>query len=96
MSISVHEIPCIAEHVASRLIGGEVFLMHLVSLKTFALNETASFIWSCVDGKRTVADIIDTIAEEYEVASGECRNSVIDFFDTLASQGIISPAGRND
>jgi hypothetical protein len=96
MSISPSEIPRIADRVTSRTIGGEVFLMHLVSLQTFALNETASFIWSCIDGGRTVGDIIDAVAEEYEVSRDECGGKVMELIESLVAQGLLSPASRND
>ena len=33
----------------------------------YTLNETADFIWTQIDGKKTVADIRDRLVDEFEV-----------------------------
>ena len=45
----------------------------------FILNESGAFIWEQIDGKRTVADIIALITEEFEIDHETASKDVFDF-----------------
>lgn len=87
-----NDIPRINEHVTARVIGGEVFLMHLPTARTYALNETASFAWMLLDGARTVDGIIAAALEEYDVSGEECRDAIVEALGTLVAEGLVSLA----
>jgi len=54
------------------------------------LNEVGTRIWSLIDGKRTISDIIATIVKEYEVDINVAENDVILFLTDLKNKGVIN------
>lgn len=96
MSFSLNDIPRIAPNVTFRLIGEEVFIMHLVSLRTCALNSTASAVWRQVDGVRTAGEIAERVMEEFEIDPEDCRSAVLDVLDRLRMEELLHPAEPHD
>ncbi|HZD60942.1 MAG TPA: PqqD family protein [Anaerolineae bacterium] len=56
------------------------------------LNETALLAWNLCDGEHSIADIVATIATEYEADPGEIMGDVIGFADELYQHGLLSDA----
>lgn len=54
------------------------------------LNEVGSRIWSLVDGKRRISDIIGIIVKEYQVDEDIAEKDAITFFEDLFKKGIIT------
>jgi hypothetical protein len=53
------------------------------------LNEVAGYIWSLLDGKRTVADIAALIAARYEVSPEEAERDVSAFLSEMERLGAV-------
>lgn len=53
------------------------------------LNEVGTFIWSMLDGIRSVAEIVEQICHEYRVDSEQAQADVIEFLNELQTKGII-------
>lgn len=53
------------------------------------LNEVGTRIWSLIDGKRSVSDIIGIIVKEYEVDYKIAETDVISFLKDLNNKGVI-------
>jgi hypothetical protein len=62
----------------------------LDSIYTF--NEIGAFVWSLIDGSRTLEDIVAAIAAEFEVDIAEARGDALEFVGTLAEAGLIRQA----
>jgi len=43
----------------------------------FTLNETAAFIWSLIDGEKTLAEIRDALVSEYEVEPDKAGQDLV-------------------
>jgi len=43
----------------------------------FTLNETAAFIWSLIDGEKTLAEIRDALVSEYEVEPDKAEQDLV-------------------
>jgi hypothetical protein len=56
------------------------------------LEGTAAAIWAAIDGRRTVAEVVDLVAEEYALAADDIRTDVEAFLDDLAERGLVRPA----
>lgn len=77
-----------ADDLVSREIAGEVLLVpirnnigDLESIYTF--NETGAFIWSKMDGNKSLADICDALLEEFDVSKEEAWQDITEFVDGL-------------
>lgn len=56
------------------------------------LEGTAAAIWAAIDGRRTVAEVVDLVAEEYALAADDIRTDVEAFLADLAERGLVQPA----
>ncbi len=81
--------PSRSNHITTRFIGDEAVLMNLVTVKTYYLNETASRIWSLIDGSKTVDSIIREITEQYDVPRDECNDEVSKLLKSLCEEQLI-------
>jgi hypothetical protein len=79
------------EHVETE-IGGQVFMMHLDQGKYFALEGIGRRIWSLVGTPISLASVVQTLSDEYEVDVGQCRSEVLAFAENLLRNGLIVPA----
>jgi len=80
--------------VVAREIAGEMILVpirrnvgDLESIFTF--NETASRVWSLIDGTRSVREIRDQIVTEFEVEPEEAGRDLVDLLAQLESVGVV-------
>ena len=101
--VDLHATPRQSDRVVSRVVAGEHILVPLASRgvdidSIFNLNGTGTFIWERIDGVRTVEEIADQIAGEFQVsreqASADCR----DFLSQLLEVGAIvfsQPKGQD-
>lgn len=53
------------------------------------LEGTAAAIWAALDGHRTVAEVVATVAEEYAVPPDDIRGDVTAFVTDLAGRGLL-------
>jgi hypothetical protein len=75
-----------------RRIAGEFILVPIrqkaVDLKSvYTLNETGAFIWELIDGVKTVPQIKDKVAEEFEV---DARRADVDVSQIVAQWEALS------
>jgi len=92
----MNRIPRINEHVTTRFINDEAFIMNLRNVKTYSLNETAARVWSLIDNVNTVGDIIGRVLAEYDVPDDEGRKAVLDILDRLSAEKLIIYPGLHE
>lgn len=83
-----------AEHLVTRRIGGEVIVVPVsrgaADLEfIYTANETGARIWECLDERKDVSQIIETICQEFDVPPEEAADDVIHFLSTLEQAGLI-------
>ena len=83
------KVPKVADYITSRELDGEFVLMNLKTLKTYALNETASSIWKSIDKNMSVLDIIDKISADYEISRDLCQSDIIETFNNFKDEHLI-------
>ena len=76
--------------VAARVIDGVAYLMDPDARELHALNEIGTRIFALVDGRRTVAEIVAAIIDEYDVAEEVARRDVGAFLDQLLQKSLIT------
>ena len=76
--------------VAWQVLGGEGVLVHLASGQTVGLNETGGFLWSQLDGTRTVDQLVDLMREAFdEIPSHQVRADVEGFLSNMERSHLI-------
>ena len=56
----------------------------------FTLNDTAAYIWSQLDGERTLGEIRDLVASEYKVSAEQAQADLLDLVSQLEDLKAIS------
>lgn len=58
----------------------------------YTLNETGTFIWELIDGKKSVNDLIEAVVNEYDTDNKKATEDVFSFIDEMRKYLIIGEA----
>lgn len=83
-------VPTPATSLVARKIGEETILVNEKGDMLHTLNETGSFIWENIDGKRSIGDILALMREEFELPDEGPEVDVSRFIEELADKGIVN------
>lgn len=78
--------------VQEMAIGDELSLFDAATGTAIALNRTARDIWVLADGSSTVADVVATLAEAYQVGPTELEGDVRSTLEELTRAGVLVTA----
>lgn len=78
--------------LAWREIDGEVVVISPNNSVLHELNETGSFVWKQVDGRRSAAEIAAGLAAEYDVRPEDAQRDTETLLGELASRQLLVPA----
>ncbi|NMC13056.1 MAG: PqqD family protein [Chloroflexi bacterium] len=53
------------------------------------LNEVGARIWSLIDGKRCIREIVDEIIKEYQVDDETAERDTVNFIDELTKKSVV-------
>lgn len=67
----------------------EVVMMDATSGTYYGLNDTASSIWNLLAESRSVATVIDQLAETYDVERSRCEHDVLVALEDMRQKGLI-------
>jgi len=87
---NVRVVPVQAEGLTVRQIGNETIILTEEGEELHTLDETGTFVWAAIDGKKTMSQILDLICVEYEVGHDRARDDLFVFVETLKGKGLIS------
>ena len=60
----------------------------------YVANEVALRVWSCIDGKTPVSQILEDVCREFDVAADQAEKDVNELLHMLEEDGLISaPSG---
>ncbi|HEU4749507.1 MAG TPA: PqqD family protein [Acidimicrobiia bacterium] len=76
-------------HVIETEIGDEISLYDPTTERVMVLNTTASDVWRLADGEYTVEELVDLLAQAYQVDPGSIREDVRRAVDRLSSEGLL-------
>ena len=75
--------------LAWQMIDENVLILEPKRKKAHELNPVASYIWSELDGERSVEEMVDAVSKEYSVDKSLIEEEVVDFFATLSGERLI-------
>lgn len=88
-SVSIGSTVVAAEGQVSSDLGDEVAILDLRGGIYYGLESVGSRIWSLIQEPRTVKDIRDIIASEYEVEPERCERDVIGLIQRLTDEELV-------
>ena len=89
-----------AEKCVTREILGETIIVPVCNRvgdlgSIYVLDEVGTAIWELLDGEHSVARIVASLREEYEVGEEEVAQDAIEFLTVLDGAGLIGCSGDN-
>ena len=78
--------------LAWREIEGKIVIISPNNSVLHELNETASFVWKQLDGRRSGAEIATSLAAEYDVKPEDALGDIETLVEELASRQLLVPA----
>lgn len=85
-------------NIVAREIEGELILVPIVSGigdiddELFSVNETGKVIWDRLDGKASLAQVVQLLADQYSVSRQEMEQDVRGFVGELLKRKMITDA----
>ncbi len=58
------------------------------------LNQVGTQVWELIDGKRSVAEIVERILTQYEVDTAQLERDVREFVESLDTHEMLAPEGK--
>jgi len=83
----------ISDDVLSQEVNGETVLLDLDGECYFGLNEVGTSIWQLLGSKQTLAEILETLSDKYDVSRENLESDVNDLLDKLNDAGLITRIG---
>ena len=91
--MDLNEIPARragAQQLLTREIASDTFVMDVERSELHDLNAVGGRIWELIDGRRSVAEIVDALTAEFEVDRSRAENEVSAYLDILREKGLIA------
>jgi hypothetical protein len=83
-----------SQSVVARVVAGETLIVpirgkvgDLASIYSF--NGTGTLIWKMLDSPKTIAQLADGVAQEYEVDAAQAERDVASFVSEMKSVGLV-------
>jgi hypothetical protein len=86
------------QQVAAKVMDGEAILINLGTGIYYSLGATGGFIWSLIEKRPCVQDIVRCVMEHYDVSEAEATGDVLRLSADLCAEGlaVASVAGATD
>jgi hypothetical protein len=75
---------------AYRIYDGEATIVLPSKAEVTVLNPVASLVWDAIDGRRTLAEILESVLHDYEVPREQAMRDLLEFVNTLREQGMVN------
>lgn len=85
----LHLYPKPHSQTAGRVIDGEAVLILSEVSEINVLNEVGARIFELSDGTHSIRDIVQSVADEYEVAPQQAEQDVLEFVQKLVKQQVL-------
>jgi hypothetical protein len=88
-----------SEDVVVREIEGEIVIVPLaagigdIEDELFTLNETARAVWTRIDGRRTLAAVVQDLLAEFDAPAGLIQEDVVGLLQELLDRRMIVERG---
>jgi len=86
------------QQVAAKVMDGEAIVINLSTGIYYSLGATGGFIWSLIEKRPCVQDIVRCVVEHYDVGEVEAERDVLRLSAELCNEGlavasVVGPAG---
>jgi hypothetical protein len=85
----LNAVPVPADGLTVKQVGTETIILTESGEELHTLDETGTFVWSAIDGKHTLSQILDTLCNEYDVPCERAKTDLLSFIEALEEKEII-------
>jgi hypothetical protein len=86
---NLNAVPVPADGLTVKQIGTETIILTESGKELHTLDETGTYVWSAIDGKKTLGRILDNMCDEYHVSRDKAEKDLLPFIDILEEKDII-------
>lgn len=94
--ISLQSVVVVGKDQVTSDLPGEAVILHVPSGKSFALAHVGARVWQLLREPTCVADLRNTIMQEYDVPVERCEADVLALLHELATQGLLDVASDRE
>jgi hypothetical protein len=76
------------QQVAAKVMDGEAILINLGTGIYYSLGATGGFIWSLIEKRPCVQDIVRCVMEHYDVSEAEATGDILRLSSDLCAEGL--------
>jgi|KBSSwiStaDraftv2_1062776.scaffolds.fasta_scaffold4411123_1 hypothetical protein len=95
MSTTTTEIYRRAAELPFRALGTETVVVNTRSREVHVLNGTGAHIWNLLIEDRSLAELLDVLAGEFELDPATAKGEVASFVSDLVDKGLVTVARRS-
>jgi len=89
LPLSFHTIVVAAPEQVSCPLGEEAAILNLKNSVYYGMNPVGARVWDLLKQPRSVAELRDTLLEEFEVDEERCGKDLLALLGTLQGEGLI-------
>jgi len=95
MEINLEAVLSVSAKVVAREIENEMIIVPLTAGvgdledELYTLNESGRAIWALLDGQRSLHQVVDELAQEFDSPVSEIEADVLGLVDVLLTRGIL-------
>ena len=82
----------VSADVMARQLGDDCVMLDLASGTYFGLDPVGARVWQLLQGGKSLAEVCDALAVEYDAAEEVIRADVFRLVEELAANGLVVPA----
>ena len=86
---TLRSIPRRTPGFTARDVGEETIIISPKGDMLHTLDPVGTFIWRNTDGERSIADILATLVETYDVPEATAERDVLRFFEEMEQKNIV-------
>ena len=91
--LTLESIPIPNDNILSRIIDDEAVLILPEQGKVKVINEVGAAIWTLLDGKNSIQQIIEEICTQFDVDEATAEMDTLKFIGDLIEREIVRIAG---
>lgn len=100
MEINLEAVLAVSANIVAREIENELIIVPLTAGvgdledELYTLNESGRAIWALLDGQRSLHQMVDELAQEFDSPVSEIEADVLGLVDVLLTRGILELSSR--
>jgi hypothetical protein len=85
-----------ADHTTSAQVDGESVILDLDDGIYYGLNSSGSRIWKELQEQKTIEELVEKIAKEYDVDRPECKKDILTLIQKLNENNLVRIMGPRE